>query len=137
MDQFISFGKVFCLTVAAACVNFLLPIGAFVGIAFAMVLGDLIAGVMAAGKRGDKITPSGLTRSVVKFLLYALAIIASRGMENVFFQGFPLTYTVAGYICLIEFWSLLGHVGAVTGADIVGMLKGRLPDITAKTTKKK
>lgn len=135
MMSILEFTKMWFVAIAAACVNYLLPIKAFIFITFGMVAGDLITGIMAAGKRGEAITSAGLSRSVVKFVMYAVAIVASHAMEHVYFAGaFPLVYTVAGYICVTEFWSLLENVGTVTGADIISVVKGKLMDFKTPKT---
>lgn len=129
MVHLIDFSKAWIVAIVMACVNYLIPIKAFIFITLGMVAGDLITGIMAAGKRGERITSAGLSRSVVKFVMYAVAIVASHAMEDVYFKGsFPLVYTVAGYISVTEFWSLLENVGTVTGADIVSVIKHRLMD---------
>ncbi len=133
MIHMIEFLKVWFAAIAAACLNYLIPISPFIFLTFGLVVGDLTTGIMAAAKRGERITSKGLSRSIAKFVLYSVAIVSSRGMEQVYFQGFPLVFTVAGYICATEFWSLLENVGAVTGADIISAVSGKLKELKPPT----
>ena len=114
--------KLFASVLVAAAFEMFIEVRSFLILLFILVLCDLITGVSAARKKGEKINSKGLRRTVSKFVMYSIAIILSKGMEHVF--GIPeVVYVVAFYICTTEFISNLENIGAVTGINIAERIK--------------
>lgn len=110
--------KGLALAVLSYAASFVGPISHFIFLAMALVLADFITGIAAAKKRKDTISSRGFVRTTKKFMLYAMAICLAEGMEWVFFENYklmPITYTIAIFLCITEFKSILENVEAITG----------------------
>lgn len=79
---------------------------------------DLFTGIIAAKKRGEKIHSRGLERTIIKCVLFCIAICLSHLMEIRFFDWLPMTSIIAGYICVVEFKSNIENISEYTGIDI-------------------
>ena len=106
----------------------------FIVFTLILVVADLITGILAAHKRGEIISSWGLRRTIVKFVLYGIAIVLSKGMEHVFSVP-QVVYVVAFYICLTEFYSNLENIGEVTGTNVITSVKNLLTDKINNLTK--
>jgi len=78
---------------------------------------DLILGIWAAIKSGEKITSRGISRTIAKIIAYNLAIISSHIMESYFAQGIPIVKIISGLIAITEFKSILENTTRMTGID--------------------
>ena len=68
------------------------PIASVLAVICFLVFSDLIFGIWSAKKRGEKITSSGLRRTVIKFVIYETAV-------------------AFGYLCeTLEKWVAEGHI---------------------------
>lgn len=132
MEYFFASLKALVFGLIAAVVTHLLPLKQFVAVTFVMVLFDLITGIQAAKKRGEKINSSGLRRTAVKFAMYCLAIVGGHSVAAVYFPTFPMVYAISCYICVAEFWSVLENVGTVTGIDVLSSVREQLGKILKK-----
>lgn len=84
-----------------------------------LILADLISGVLAAKKRGEKITSAGYQRSVVKFLVYNLATITAFLIETYLVENvFPITKIVSSIIGVTEGLSIFENLNSINGTDI-------------------
>lgn len=129
MDQVLTTLKVFFAVSIAAAVQWVLPLKSFIGVTLMLVLADLITGVQAAYKRGEIIHSRGFRRTVLKFTMYCVAIITAHSMETVFFKTFPMVFSIAAYISVAEFWSVLENVGTVTGTNVLESVRKQLSSI--------
>lgn len=113
--------------------NLLLPVGHFMMMTMLLVVADFITGITAARHRGEALRSKGFRRTVLKTVLYCLAILLSHGMDMVFFQpknlSFDLVWIVAGLIGLAEFKSNLENIAVVTGVDIWARIADRIPGL--------
>lgn len=106
--------------------SFVLPIKDFLLLTTGLVILDLITGVAAAKRRGERIRSRALMRTTVKLLLYYCAILATHGVQEVFAEPIPLTYITAFTISITELKSLLENVDAGTGSRLAKMIIDRL-----------
>ena len=121
------------LSVAMGSVlSFITPIVPFVATSAGLVLIDLITGIWAARKRGEVIRSKNLGKTVQKFLVYFLAMLAAEGMRITFLPSAPFTYVVALGICLTEFQSLIENVEAITGVNLWSRLKQLIQSLPQK-----
>lgn len=92
------------------------PIQAVVATTFILVVLDLITGVIAAKKRGEKLTSKGLKRSVGKLLLYETAIILSFLVQE-YLTGdiLPALKLVSALIGITELKSVLENLDNISG----------------------
>lgn len=125
------FMKIAMYVLAAAwswSMSFVLPIGHFLVLTLVLVVCDFVTGVRAARHRGEVIQSRGFRRTTWKSVMYFIAILLSKGMEDVF--GIPkLTYIVSGFIAITEFKSNLENVASFTGTDIWAHLVTRIPNL--------
>jgi len=102
--------------------SFVIPIKDFLILTTALVILDLITGVLAAKKRGEKIRSRALMRTTIKLTLYFSALLATQGVQVVFAEKIPLTYITAFTIAITELKSLLENVDAGTGSRLAKMI---------------
>jgi len=104
----------------------ILPIKDFLIITSALVVLDLITGIVAAKKRKEEIRSRSLMRTTIKLLLYYSAILATEGVQVVFAEKIPITYITAFTIALTELKSILENVDAGTGSRLAKMIIDKL-----------
>lgn len=109
--------------------SFIMPIASFLYLMVGSVIVDLITGIRAAKKRGEKILSGGLGRTIEKFVVYFLAILLAEGIRKVLSPAIPVTYAVTTIIVVTEFKSVLENVEEVTGTPILGYLKKKFPNL--------
>jgi hypothetical protein len=104
---------------ALAMVAVLVPVKPLILAALAFILLDAVVGVLAARKRGEKITSAGLRRTVSKGLVYAVAIIAGHVCGVYVLAGLvPVASLVAGAIGVVEIKSVLESSTEILGVDL-------------------
>jgi len=92
-----------------------------------VVVLDLIVGIWAAVKQGQKITSYGLRRTVTqKILPYQVAILCAWLIETQFFSLIPLMKAVAGFIAVTESKSVFENLARITGLNFWEVIKERL-----------
>jgi phage-related holin len=115
--------------------SFIAPVQPFVLIAFVLIICDLYTGIRAAKYRKDKITSSGIGRSVEKMTLYLIAIILSHLFQKTFLHGinyvedFPIVYIVSITISIRELKSNFENIEAVTGVNVWAVVKDKIEAI--------
>jgi hypothetical protein len=84
----------------------------------------------AAFKRGERINSRAMRSTIEKTIFYFIAILLSELVKIVFLVGvdsFALTFVVASYIAIREFWSCLENISDITGTDIIGGIMDKVP----------
>lgn len=104
----------------------LAPIHTTIGIAFALVMADLLLGVWSAKKHGQPITSAGLKRSVLKIVVYELALILGFMTEQYIPGSLPFTNLIGGFISLTEMTSILENLNSITGNSLLSTLVTKL-----------
>jgi phage-related holin len=109
------------LVIAALLV--FLPIKATLITVMVLVGVDLITGIIAARKRGESITSSGLKRTVVKALAYEAAIILGFLVQS-FLTGdtVPVVKILGGLVGMTELKSVLENLEEITGIPLLKTL---------------
>lgn len=104
---------------AVALIAILAPIHAVMGTMGALVMIDLLLGVWAAHKRGEKITSAILRRTVSKLVIYQLTVISGFLVEK-FLLGelIPVVKLAASAIGLVEIKSILENADAINGSSL-------------------
>ena len=88
-----------------------------------LILADLITGMWAAKKRGEKISSAAMRRTISKMFIYQMAVIGGFVLETYLLGGLlPVSKIVAGVIGLVEFKSMLENSGQIVGGDIFKMI---------------
>ena len=97
----------------------LIPIHAAMGAAGALILADMILGIWAAKKRGEKITSAAMRRTISKMLIYQSAVITGFICEKYLLSDFiPVSKLVAGAIGVVEMKSILENMDTINGGPI-------------------
>lgn len=88
-----------------------------------LVVVDLIFGITAAYKIGEKITSRQMSHTIGKFVLYNLAIISAFAMTFIIGDTIPIVSIVAGTIACVEFKSIAENFAKATGISLIDNLK--------------
>ena len=97
---------------------FLFPIREFLFLTLCLVACDTITGVMAAAKRGEKITSRGIRSTVEKIIAYFIAILLSEGIRITFIPDISIPYFIAFIIAIAEFKSNIENIEHISGLNI-------------------
>lgn len=95
----------------------LLPVRSVMIAVSVLIIADLITGVWAAKKEGERITSNAFGRTITKTLLYQLAIVVSFVLETYLLDGIPVVKVLAGLIGLKEGKSFFENLHRITGID--------------------
>jgi sugar phosphate permease len=92
-----------------------------------LIFADMVTGMMAARKRGEKISSASMRRTISKLVIYHLAIISGFVLEVYMLENLlPVSKIVGGVIGLVEFKSVLENASTVAGRDLVQLVKEKL-----------
>lgn len=92
-----------------------------------LIMADLLTGIMAAKKRGEKISSAVMRRTISKMFVYQLSVISGFLLEEFILTGLiPVTKIVAGVIGLVEFKSMLENSNYIIGGDIFKLILKKL-----------
>lgn len=112
---------------AIAIVALFAPAQGMLMAAAALIAIDLATGLLAAKKRGDKITSAGLKRTVVKITIYEIAIALAFITETYLSLGFmPLARIVSSFIGVTELKSIYENLNELGGGDLLKTIISRL-----------
>lgn len=98
--------------------SFLLPIQNFLIFTVAVVFADMITGIKAARKEGQKISSKGLYRTTEKIVVYFVSIMIFELARKTFSLPFGVTYSVASMIAFTELFSVAENVKRITGVNL-------------------
>lgn len=108
-------------------VAFLLPIKLVIITAGVLILTDLITGIAAARKRGEKITSAALSRTVAKMAVYQTVIVTGYMLQmNLLSNAIPVINVVSGVIGMVEFKSIIENANCILGTDLFKEVVARL-----------
>ncbi len=88
-----------------------------------LVFGDLLTGIWAALKRGEKFNSAKLRATVTKTIGYQLAILLSYVTESQLLPEIPVLKVVAGLIASTELVSALENLASITGVPLGEVVK--------------
>lgn len=89
-----------------------------------LIVSDTITGILAAHKRGEKITSQGFSRTIYKLFIYNLAIVLGFLMEKfVLLEVVPVVKAIVLVIGVTEFKSFLENFESITGINLLDKLK--------------
>jgi uncharacterized membrane protein len=98
--------------------SFFLPIKHFLIFTIFVVFADTVTGIIAAKKRGDKITSKGLYRTSQKVVVYFCGIMIFHGASVTFGLPFQIVYSVSFLIAFTELYSVSENIKSITGVNI-------------------
>jgi holin family protein len=103
------------------------PIQALILTTGVLVILDLIVGVMSASKQGEKITSSGLRRTVSKLLIYETAIMLGFLVEIYMTGGLiPISRIAGTMIGITELKSIMESLDSLNGSPLLATLISKL-----------
>jgi phage-related holin len=104
-----------------------LPIKASLVALGALTFVDLITGVLAARKRGEEITSSGLKKTVIKLLVYESVVMLGFLVER-YLTGdlVPIVKILSGMVGITELKSVLENLEELTGIPLLQLLIQKL-----------
>lgn len=103
------------------------PVKAMVLAMLALVALDTVLGIMAARKRGERITSAGLRRTVSKMTAFLVAILAGHVAGVYLFANLiPVASLVAGAIGVVELTSVLENANGLAGKNVFQAVIDRL-----------
>jgi hypothetical protein len=111
--EFISFS--FC---CGFIFSFFVPIKGFLLFVIAVTFADMVTGIKAARKKGQKINSRGLYRTSEKIAVYFVGIMIFEGAKNTFSLPVPITYMVAFLIATVELYSISENIKRITGVNL-------------------
>ncbi len=95
-----------------------------------LIVADLILGVLAARKKGEKITSAGIRRSASKLLIYNIAIGSSFLVEkHMMGDAIALSKIAATILGITELKSVLEKFDIIHGSPLMGDLIKKLGSI--------
>jgi hypothetical protein len=90
-------------------------------------MADLVTGIWAALKRGEKVSSAAMRRTVSKIFIYQLAVVSGFMLETYILEGIlPVAKIVAGVIGMVEFKSILENSNHIVGGDIFKLVIQKL-----------
>ena len=90
---------------------------------FFLMLIDLYTGVMKSKKAGNAVTSRGFRKTIEKFNIYMMAVISAHIVTYFFVKSMYLSFVVAGAIAMVELYSVFENVYALTGINLVKVLR--------------
>lgn len=100
------------------------PVMITVGVLVAV---DLVAGLMAARKRGEAITSQGLKRTIIKLFVYEVVVLLAYITEQYLTGDFiPVVKILSGYIGITELKSCMENMEDITGVPILKALVDKI-----------
>lgn len=106
------------------------PAKALILITGLLIFSDLITGILAARKRGEKIKSAGLRRTVTKLFVYETAILLGFLVETYMLEGFlPISKIASGLISLVEMKSIFENLDVINGNPVFKALIEKLGSI--------
>lgn len=93
----------------------------------ALILVDLVTGIMASRKKGEPITSAGLRRTVSKMFVYELAIMLAYVAETYMGGGLiPMMKMASTMVAIVELKSCYENLNVIGGNEILKSLIDKL-----------
>lgn len=112
-----------------------------------LIIIDLLMGVLAAKKRGEKISSKKLSNTIIKMLVYQLLIISAQIVQVYLLpEWLPVMGITLAFLGIVEIFSIGESFTVITGKNFIKFLKtyimkklksNDLPNIEDFTDKKK
>ena len=109
-------------TLISMMTAFIIPISSFIYLMAALVICDMVTGIMAARKREEEIRAKKLWRTGSKLIAYMIAFLLARGVEMVY-PMVHMPYIVSVPIVISEFKSNIENIEEVTEVKIWSFVK--------------
>jgi len=98
--------------------------------ALCLVLADMVFGIFAARKRGEKLVSAGYGRTIVKIFVYGSSICLGFLTEKYLTGGtFPVLNIITSLIGLTEIKSILENLNEISGMDLLRAVLDKLSSV--------
>ena len=84
---------------------------------------DLVFGIMAARKEGQKISSRKLSQTLIKLFVYHLLIISGHIIEKTLIPFLPMVQIILMFLGITEMISLGENFSRITGMNFIGFIK--------------
>lgn len=91
-----------------------------------MIFADLFTGIIAAYKRGEKITSGGIRRTLTKMFVYEAALMLAFLAEHYMSDILPFVKMASGMIALVELKSIYENLNSISGGELLKSLIDKL-----------
>lgn len=92
-----------------------------------MVLIDLLTGIIAARKRQEPITSSGLKRTIIKLAIYEVAILIAFLAETyLILDILPVAKIVSSFVGITELKSIYENLDSIAGGELLKSVIAKL-----------
>lgn len=109
------------------------PIKAALATVLVLIVADLALGIWAAKKRGELITSAGLRRTVVKLVVYEVAVLLSfLAQQYLTGELVPVMQLTTAYIGLVEVKSVVENLNEISGTSLLKSLLDKLNSLNLK-----
>lgn len=110
---------------------YLAPLKQNVATVLALVAVDVVTGIWASSKKGQKFESKTLRKTVSKAIGYLTFIVLGLLVEPYAPDSIPLVKIVTGFIVWTEFQSIvMENLSVITGVDLWAALRGRVKPAT-------
>lgn len=106
--------KYFFITISWLAIYFY-PAGQFVLLVGFFIAADTITGVVAANKRGERLTSKRGSDVIRKFLVYGVGVIVAHVIQQEFIADFPCMKIIAGLVAFNEVKSIDENIKDISG----------------------
>lgn len=124
---------IFLITALTA---FISPIGHWLAIVGFLVVADMITALIATRKSHKKIESRKLFRTIMKFVVYGIAVITGYIFEKYFFPDLPVAKLMTAFIATIEIKSMDENYKVITGRSFFKFILDALSKFRKDTNKK-
>lgn len=119
--------KSYLVKAGVVLVALIAPIQATLLTTLALVVCDMITGIIAAGKRGEKITSAKMRNTLSKLLIYEMLVVISYFTQiYLLSNAFPVTSLITGIIGLTEMKSVAENSEVILGTSVFDSLIQKL-----------
>lgn len=106
------------------------PVKMILIITILLIFVDLVTGIIAAHKKGQKISSAGLRRTTTKTAIYLTAICMGFLVEKYMLEDYlALSKIIAGLISIVELKSLLENLDVINGSPLFKSLIKKLGSV--------
>jgi len=103
-----------------------------------LVIADLITGILAALRAGEKFECKKLKQTIIKIFLYEMVILMAKMMEHhIFHDSFPILNIILTSICFVEFTSLVENLSKYTGNNVGKLISEKIKSMLSASTQEK
>lgn len=114
------------------------PVKTVILTAFVLAVADLILGLIAAHRRGEKISSKGIGRTVTKMTIYEIAILLAFLVQNYMIDdALPAVKIIGGLIGTVELKSILENLDTISGNSLFKTLIEKLGSQSNKDSNEK